>query len=37
MWTAADPDAFPVMQITAESAGDGGQHGQVILTGTNRD
>jgi len=37
MWTAADPDAFPVMQITAERAGDGGQHGQVILTGTSND
>ena len=37
MWTAADPDAFPVMQITAERPGDGGQHGPVILTGTSND
>jgi anti-sigma-K factor RskA len=34
MWSAADPRTFPVMQITAEAAGDGGQHGHVILTGT---
>ena len=34
MWSAADPGTFPAMQITAERAGDGGRHGQVILTGT---
>jgi hypothetical protein len=36
MWSAADPRTFPTMQITAEQAGDAGQHGQVILTGTAR-
>jgi hypothetical protein len=36
MWSAADPRTFPAMQITAEQAGDAGQHGQVILTGTAR-
>lgn len=34
MWSAAAPHNYPVMQITTETAGDGGQHGQVILTGT---
>ena len=34
MWSAADPRAFPTMQITAQTAGDGSQHGQVILSGT---
>lgn len=34
MWSAADPRGFPVMQITAEQAGDAGQHGQVLLSGT---
>ena len=34
MWSAADPRTFPVMQITAETAGDGSQHGHIILTGT---
>lgn len=34
MWSAADPRAFPTMQITAETASDGGQHGHIILTGT---
>jgi anti-sigma-K factor RskA len=34
MWSAADPRTFPIMQITAETAGDGGQHGRIILTGT---
>ena len=34
MWSAAAPRSFPVMQITAESPGDGGQHGQVLLSGT---
>jgi anti-sigma-K factor RskA len=34
MWSAASPRTFPVMQITAEQAGDAGQHGQVLLSGT---
>ena len=34
MWSAADPRNFPTMQITAETYGDGGQHGHIILTGT---
>jgi anti-sigma-K factor RskA len=34
MWSAADPRTFPTMQITAETAGDGSQHGQIILAGT---
>lgn len=34
MWSAADPRTFPTMQITTETAGDGGQHGRIILTGT---
>ena len=34
MWSAADPRGFPIMQITAEQAGDAAQHGQVILSGT---
>jgi anti-sigma-K factor RskA len=37
MWSAADPRTFPTMQITAEQAGDAGQHGQIILTGTTRE
>jgi len=36
MWSAADPQVFKTMQITAERPGDAGQHGQVILTGTAR-
>ena len=36
MWSAADPRMFPTMQITPERAGDPGQHGQIILTGTAR-
>lgn len=36
MWSAASPRTFPTMQITTEQAGDAGQHGQVILTGTAR-
>jgi Anti-sigma-K factor rskA/Putative zinc-finger len=36
MWSAANPQAFQTMQITAERPGDAGQHGQVILTGTAR-
>jgi len=34
MWSEADPRAFPTMEITIEVAGDGAQHGQVLLTGT---
>lgn len=34
MWSAADPRAFPEMEITREAAGDAGQHGQVLLSGT---
>jgi hypothetical protein len=30
----ADPRAFPVMEITTEVAGDAGQHGEVLLSGT---
>jgi anti-sigma-K factor RskA len=36
MWSAANPQSFPVMQITAEQPGDAGQHGQVILSGIAR-
>jgi anti-sigma-K factor RskA len=36
MWSAADPQSFPDMQITAERPGDAGQHGQVILSGVAR-
>ena len=34
MWSAANPRTFPMMEITIELAGDGGQHGQVLLSGT---
>jgi anti-sigma-K factor RskA len=34
MWSAADPRTFPTMQITAETSGNGGQHGHIILAGT---
>jgi hypothetical protein len=34
IWSEADPRAFPNMEITIEAAGDGAQHGQVLLTGT---
>jgi hypothetical protein len=33
MWTAADPDDFPTMQITVGTAASAGQQGQVILSG----
>jgi anti-sigma-K factor RskA/putative zinc finger protein len=36
MWSAANPQVFKTMQITAERPGNAGQHGQVILTGTAR-
>ena len=31
---AADPDTYQIMQITQEQAGEGSQHGKVILSGT---
>jgi hypothetical protein len=34
MWSAANPQTFPEMQITMELPGDGGQHGEVLLSGT---
>jgi len=34
MWTAADPDQYKIMRITAEQAGNASQHGKVILSGT---
>ena len=34
MWSEADPRAFPTMEITIEVAGDGAQHGRVLLSGT---
>jgi hypothetical protein len=37
MWTAADPDDFPTMQITAGTPASIGQPGQVILSGTASD
>ena len=37
MWSAADPDTFPTMQITAETPGGGAQHGQPVLSGTASD
>ena len=33
MWSAADPGQFPLMEITAEAPGGGGQHGVVVLAG----
>jgi hypothetical protein len=36
MWSAANPQVFRTMQITAERPGDAGQHGHVILAGTAR-
>ena len=35
MWTAANPDTFPHIQITAQTPASTGQHGQIILAGTN--
>ena len=34
MWTAANPDTFPDIQITAQTPASTG-HGQIILAGTN--
>jgi hypothetical protein len=36
MWSAADPSRYPIMEITAESPGNAGQPGQVILSGNVR-
>jgi anti-sigma-K factor RskA len=37
MWTAADPETFKAMQITAETTAGAGQPGHVVLTGTATD
>jgi len=37
MWTAADPDDFPTVQIAVENAGQANQLGRVVLTGTISD
>jgi len=37
MWTAADPEKFKAMQITAVTAGGTGQQGQPVLVGTATD
>ena len=37
MWTAADPDDFPAIEITLDSAAHPGQPGQVVLSGTVND
>jgi hypothetical protein len=37
MWTAADPDTFKAMQITAETMAGTGQPGHPVLTGTATD
>jgi anti-sigma-K factor RskA len=34
MWTAADPDDFPEVEITLDSAAQPGQPGRVVLSGT---
>jgi Anti-sigma-K factor rskA/Putative zinc-finger len=34
MWTAANPDTFQDMQITAQTPSSTGQHAQIILAGT---
>ena len=34
MWTAADPDHFPTVEITLDSAARPGQPGRVVLSGT---
>jgi hypothetical protein len=33
MWTAADPDDFPTVEITLDSAARPGQPGRVVLSG----
>ena len=37
MWTAANPDDFPTVEITVENAGHANQLGRVVLTGTVSD
>jgi anti-sigma-K factor RskA len=37
MWTAADPETYKAMQITAESVAGPGQPGHLVLTGTPTD
>lgn len=37
MWTAANPDDYPTVQITVENAGQANQLGRVVLTGTISD
>ena len=37
MWTAADPETYQAMQITAESVAGPGQPGHLVLTGTPTD
>jgi anti-sigma-K factor RskA len=37
MWTAADPETFKAMEITAETTGGAGQPGHPVLTGTAAD
>ncbi len=37
MWTAADPDSFPTIEITLDSAAQPGQPGRVVLSGTVHD
>jgi hypothetical protein len=37
MWTAADPDDFPAIEITLDSAALPGQLGRVVLSGTVED
>jgi hypothetical protein len=36
MSAAADPDTYQIMQITQEQAGEGSQHGKIILSGAAR-
>ena len=37
LWTAADPDDFPAIEITLDSAARPGQPGRVVLSGTAGD
>ena len=36
MWSAADPDEYTTMQITAGQPGNASPHGKLILSGTTR-
>lgn len=36
MWSAANPNTYSTMQITEEPAGEAGQHGKIILSGSPR-